>query len=113
MFPCAADDPQAAVSTRPSPQRQLFLSGPHGVDVFQFDQMKERIFEQLESYSGIPFTVQRLCELLVQPKRHYKRTDKFMRGLEKIMLVVSTIDPNPSSEEAESEPPELARTDTI
>lgn len=67
------------------------------VDIFKFDQMKQRIFEQLESYSGIPFTVQRLCELLVQPKRHYKRTDKFMRGLEKIMLVVSTIDPNPSS----------------
>lgn len=83
------------------------------VDVFQFDQMKERIFEQLESYSGIPFTVQRLCELLVQPKRHYKRTDKFMRGLEKIMLVVSTIDPNPSSGEAESDPPELARSDTV
>jgi len=83
------------------------------VDVFQFDQMKERIFEQLESYSGIPFTVQRLCELLVQPKRHYKRTDKFMRGLEKIMLVVSTIDPNPSSGEAETEPPELARSDTV
>ena len=67
------------------------------VDIFKFDQMKQRIFEQLESYSGIPFTVQRLCELLVQPKRHYKRTDKFMRGLEKIMLVVSTIDPNPTS----------------
>lgn len=66
------------------------------VDIFKFDQMKQRIFEQLESYSGIPFTVQRLCELLVQPKRHYKRTDKFMRGLEKIMLVVSTIDPNPA-----------------
>ena len=81
------------------------------VDVFQFEQMKERIFEQLESYSGIPFTVQRLCELLVQPKRHYKRTDKFMRGLEKIMLVVSTIDPNPSSEEAE--PAELERGDTV
>merc|ERR1719270_3379039 len=31
---------------------------------------------------------------MVQPKKHYKRTDKFMRGLEKIMLVVSTIDPN-------------------
>ena len=81
------------------------------VDVFLFDQMKERIFEQLESYSGIPFTVQRLCELLVQPKRHYKRTDKFMRGLEKIMLVVSTIDPNPSSEE--TDPAELDRSDTV
>merc|ERR1719232_642734 len=67
------------------------------VDVFKFGEMKERIMEQLESYTGTPFTVQRLCELLVQPKRHYKRTDKFMRGLEKIMLVVSTIDPNPSS----------------
>merc|ERR1719450_348394 len=66
------------------------------VDVFKFGEMKERIMEQLESYTGIPFTVQRLCELMVQPKKHYKRTDKFMRGLEKIMLVVSTIDPNPN-----------------
>ena len=71
------------------------------VDVFKFDQMKERIFEQLESYTGIPFTVQRLCELLVQPQKHYKRTDKFMRGLEKIMLVVSTIDPNPNVQKEE------------
>jgi len=72
------------------------------VDVFHFDQMKERIFEQLENYTGIPFTVQRLCELIVQPKKHYKRTDKFMRGLEKIMLVVSTIDPNPNSQDEAS-----------
>ena len=72
------------------------------VDVFKFDQMKQRIFEQLESYSGIPFTVQRLCELMVQPKGHYKRTDKFMRGLEKIMLVVSTIDPIPSTGDSDT-----------
>merc|ERR1719431_133394 len=65
------------------------------VDVFKYSEMKERIFEQLESYSGVPFTVQRLCELLTQPKKHYKRVDKFMRGLEKVMLVVSTIDPCP------------------
>jgi serine/threonine-protein phosphatase 4 regulatory subunit 2 len=36
---------------------------------------------------------QRLCELLTQPKRHYKRVDKLMRGLEKVMLVVSTVEP--------------------
>jgi len=63
------------------------------VDAFNFAEMKQRIFEQLESYSGIPFTMQRLCELLTQPKRHYKRVDKFMRGLEKVMLVVSTVEP--------------------
>lgn len=65
------------------------------VDPFKYTEMKERIFEQLDSYSGVPFTVQRLCELLTQPKRHYKRVDKFMRGLEKVMLVVSTVDPLP------------------
>jgi len=63
------------------------------VDTFKFSEMKQRIFEQLDSYSGIPFTMQRLCELLTQPKRHYKRVDKFMRGLEKVMLVVSTVEP--------------------
>jgi len=63
------------------------------VDTFKFTEMKQRIFEQLDSYSGIPFTMQRLCELLTQPKRHYKRVDKFMRGLEKVMLVVSTVEP--------------------
>jgi len=67
------------------------------VDTFKFGEMKQRIFEQLESYSGIPFTMQRLCELLTQPKRHYKRVDKFMRGLEKVMLVVSTVEPMPFS----------------
>jgi len=54
------------------------------VDMFKFPEMKQRIFEQLDSYSGIPFTMQRLCELLTQPRRHYKRVDKFMRGLEKV-----------------------------
>jgi len=75
------------------------------VDVFKFSEMKDRIMEQLESYTGTPFTIQRLCELLVQPKRHYKRTDKFMRGLEKVMLVVSTVDPvttNPNAQDSGS-----------
>lgn len=40
-----------------------------------------------------PFTIQRLCELLCAPRKHYKRTDKFMRGIEKNLLVVSTVDP--------------------
>lgn len=69
------------------------------VDTFKFTEMKQRIFEQLESYSGIPFTMQRLCELLTKPTRHYKRVDKFMRGLEKVMLVVSTIDPTALGDE--------------
>ncbi|XP_078465697.1 serine/threonine-protein phosphatase 4 regulatory subunit 2 isoform X2 [Lampetra planeri] len=41
-----------------------------------------------------PFTIQRLCELLMEPKKHYKRTDKFMRGIEKNVLVVSSVYPS-------------------
>ena len=50
---------------------------------------QDKVFEQLESFAGIPFTIQRIAELLTTPKRHYRRTDKFMRALEKNMLVVS------------------------
>jgi serine/threonine-protein phosphatase 4 regulatory subunit 2 len=57
------------------------------VDAFNFDAVKGKVFEQLEAFVGIPFTVQRLAELLTTPRRHYRRTDKFMRALEKNMLV--------------------------
>lgn len=57
------------------------------VDPFNFDAVKGKVFEQLEAFIGIPFTVQRLAELLTSPRRHYRRTDKFMRALEKNMLV--------------------------
>lgn len=57
------------------------------VDPFNFEAVKGKVFEQLEAFVGIPFTVQRLAELLTAPRRHYRRTDKFMRALEKNMLV--------------------------
>ncbi|TNM86817.1 hypothetical protein fugu_007047 [Takifugu bimaculatus] len=39
----------------------------------------------------IPFTIQRLCELLTDPKRNYTGIDKFLLGLEKNVMVVSCI----------------------
>ncbi|MED6242389.1 hypothetical protein ATANTOWER_003973 [Ataeniobius toweri] len=41
----------------------------------------------------IPFTIQRLCELLTEPKRNYTGTDKFLRGMEKNVMVVSCVHP--------------------
>ena len=34
----------------------------------------------------IPFTIQRLCELLTEPKRNYTGTEKFLRGVEKVSM---------------------------
>jgi len=82
------------------------------VESFKYSEMKERMMEQFESYSGVPFTVQRLCELLVQPTKHYKRIDKFMRGLEKVMLVVSTIEPGSGNPSSEPDPPAPIRNGT-
>lgn len=63
------------------------------VEVFKYEEMKEKVLEAVNCFNSAPFTIQRLCELVVDPRKHYKRTDKFMRGLEKNVLVVSTIEP--------------------
>lgn len=58
---------------------------------FNFQEMKSEIIERLESFYGAPFTIQRICELLTSPTKYYRWCDKFMRGLEKNVRVVSTI----------------------
>ena len=62
------------------------------VESFDYSNVKEKLFQKLDTFIGIPFTIQRLAELLTSPKRHYRRTDKFLRALEKNMLVVSTVE---------------------
>ncbi|XP_064778728.1 serine/threonine-protein phosphatase 4 regulatory subunit 2-A-like isoform X1 [Oncorhynchus masou masou] len=63
------------------------------VEYIPFEEMKERILKIVEGYNGIPFTIQRLCELLTEPKRNYTGTDKFLRGVEKNVMVVSCVCP--------------------
>ncbi|XP_074499752.1 serine/threonine-protein phosphatase 4 regulatory subunit 2-like isoform X2 [Sebastes fasciatus] len=68
---------------------------PHNpnVDYMPFEDMKTRILKIVDGYNGIPFTIQRLCELLTDPKRNYTGTDKFLMGLEKNVMVVSSVYP--------------------
>ncbi|XP_077386670.1 serine/threonine-protein phosphatase 4 regulatory subunit 2-B [Festucalex cinctus] len=63
------------------------------VESIPFEDMKERILKIVEGYNGIPFTIQRLCELLTEPKKNYTGTDKFLRGVEKNVMVVSCVHP--------------------
>ncbi|XP_071483110.1 uncharacterized protein [Diadema antillarum] len=64
------------------------------VENVRFDDMRERLLKALDSFNSAPFTIQRLCELLTEPKRYYRRSDKFMRGIEKNIQVVSTVTPS-------------------
>jgi len=62
------------------------------VDQSTFDELKSDIIERINSFENAPFTIQRLCELILSPRAHYRRTDKFIRGLTKCVSVVTTID---------------------
>lgn len=62
-------------------------------ETFNFDNLKKTILQAVDAFTSAPFTIQRLCELVTNPTKHYNRTDKYMRGIEKNVLVVSTIEP--------------------
>ncbi|XP_058448260.1 serine/threonine-protein phosphatase 4 regulatory subunit 2-like [Malaya genurostris] len=63
------------------------------VDPFNYEQMRKTLIDRLDSFNSAPFTVQRICELLTEPRKQYTRIDKFMRAVEKNILVVSTQEP--------------------
>lgn len=78
--------------------------GPHNpnVEYVPFEEMKKRILKIVDGYNGIPFTIQRLCELLTDPKRNYTGTEKFLVGLEKNVMVVSCVYPTSEKNGASS-----------
>ncbi|XP_017052209.1 serine/threonine-protein phosphatase 4 regulatory subunit 2 [Drosophila ficusphila] len=84
-----------------SPRLEEIPNYPN-VDPFNFETMKSSLLERLDLFNAAPFTVQRLCELLIDPRKQYSRIDKFMRALEKNILVVSTIDPGRRRTESEN-----------
>lgn len=84
-----------------STPEQRGLHNPN-VEYVPFEEMKKRILKIVDGYNGIPFTIQRLCELLTDPKRNYTGTDKFLRGVEKNVMVVSCVYPNSEKNGASS-----------
>ncbi|CAG2060031.1 unnamed protein product [Timema podura] len=90
------------LETNPSTE----ISPCPNVEGFSFETMKDNLVERLESFSSAPFTVQRICELLINPKKEYKRIDKYLRAIEKNFLVVSTKEPG-APRRSESNQPEL------
>ncbi|WAR26228.1 PP4R2-like protein [Mya arenaria] len=73
------------------------------VENAKFDDMRKRILEAMHRFTSAPFTIQRLCELFSQPKKHYTQCDKFLRGIEKMRL--STEDSSVSSSGSPGEQP--------
>lgn len=88
-------------SFQASAPEQRPIDNPN-VEYVPFEEMKLRILKIVDGYIGIPFTIQRLCELVTDPKRNYSGAEKFLRGLEKNVMVVSCV--CPTSEKNASSP---------
>ncbi|RDD43819.1 Serine/threonine-protein phosphatase 4 regulatory subunit 2 [Trichoplax sp. H2] len=59
-----------------------------------FNEIRARLLDYLDSFIEAPFTMQRIAELLIEPYRYYSNSEKFLRGIEKNILVISTVEPN-------------------
>lgn len=84
-------------------------------------EAKKPIFDQLDTFDSwvspvlsfyrvlshqylrAPFSIQRLCELCVKPKDHYNSVGKYLRAVEKSILVTSTWDSFPPLTEQEKD----------
>ncbi|KAF8631436.1 hypothetical protein AX17_005113 [Amanita inopinata Kibby_2008] len=69
----------------------------------QANELKHHIFAQLHEFDSPPFTIQRLCELCVYPRKQYKSVGKYLRAVEKSILVTSTWDSFPAMSEKEQD----------
>ena len=51
----------------------------------------DKLCGHLEQYENPPFTIQRLCELILEPKRHYKTMYKFANACGMLLTVSGEI----------------------
>lgn len=73
-----------------------------------FSELQNRLLEGLDLFvDGPPFTLQRICELLLNPRLTYPNLDKVALAFEKVLLVTSTVlicrDPYPAFPESEGQ----------
>ncbi|KZT67762.1 hypothetical protein DAEQUDRAFT_380294 [Daedalea quercina L-15889] len=60
-------------------------------------EFKEVILGHFEEFETPPFTIQRVCELMLRPTEQYKHLGKYLRAVERTFLVTSTWDAFPVS----------------
>ena len=53
---------------------------------------KKAIIKCLEQFSGCPFTLQRICELLINPESNYKSTKKYLFALLKLVSITGKME---------------------
>ncbi|KAH7103894.1 PPP4R2-domain-containing protein [Auriculariales sp. MPI-PUGE-AT-0066] len=68
------------------------------LDPIACEALKQRVFGLMDGFDEgqPPFTIQRVCQLALRPREHYRTNGKYLRALERVLLVTSTHDAYPS-----------------
>ncbi|EKX41661.1 hypothetical protein GUITHDRAFT_141902 [Guillardia theta CCMP2712] len=56
-----------------------------------YQESCNRLYSILAQFHGPPFTVQRLCELLLSPHRHHKTKLKLLAAVDKLLSVTTIV----------------------
>ncbi|KAF9924693.1 Serine/threonine-protein phosphatase 4 regulatory subunit 2 [Linnemannia zychae] len=51
----------------------------------------DRIKSLLDAFTSAPFTIQRVCELISNPTEHHTNLIKYLRAVEKVLMITSSI----------------------
>ncbi|KAI0374953.1 PPP4R2-domain-containing protein [Pilatotrama ljubarskyi] len=100
--------PNGGLRLPPFPPREHNPHNPNppppkiDLDEKEAQEMRSSIYAQLDEFDGTPFTIQRICELCMKPRQHYKYIGKYLRAVEKCLLITSSWDTFPPLSEAES-----------
>lgn len=57
---------------------------------FNYKETSSETLNQLNQMENTPFTIQRLCELLLDPTRHCNRIDKYLCSIRKLVFIGTT-----------------------
>ncbi|KAJ7905352.1 PPP4R2-domain-containing protein [Mycena olivaceomarginata] len=80
----------------PFPARKSLAAPVNYMTAEESAQMKDAVFALLDQFdSNPPFTIQRVCELCLHPKQNYNSVGKYLRAVEKSLLVTSTYESFP------------------
>ena len=55
----------------------------------EYNDACDLLLQRMEMFGEAPFTLQRICELLLSPDKHYNNISKYIHALLKCLLVVS------------------------
>ncbi|KAJ7632486.1 PPP4R2-domain-containing protein [Roridomyces roridus] len=86
------------------PRKAVIIPPVNYMSAEEAAEMERSLHVLLDQFdSSPPFTIQRVCELCLYPKQNYNSVGKYLRAVEKSLLVTSSYDSFPPLTEAEKD----------